>query len=122
MGRQTSDHSQLFYLFNLEQRIPGHHFLRRINPIVTRILASLRDELQTLLQRKSGDLRSIRNSCCGCSLSVSAMAFGPSHEDRQDRADKLLRTVGRVPADRAGRTPKNHALNENDALEHCPSV
>ena len=46
MGRQTSKHSQLFYLFNLEQRIPGHHLLRRINPIVTRILAGLRDKLQ----------------------------------------------------------------------------
>jgi transposase len=46
MGRQTVDQSQLFYLFNLEQRIPAHHLLRRINPIVTRILAGLRDELQ----------------------------------------------------------------------------
>ena len=39
MGRQTVDQSQLFYLFNLEQRIPAHHLLRRINPIVIRILA-----------------------------------------------------------------------------------
>jgi transposase len=46
MGRQTVDQSQLFYLFNLEQRIPAHHLLRRINPIVIRILAGLRDELQ----------------------------------------------------------------------------
>jgi hypothetical protein len=35
MGRQTGDQSQLFYLFNLEQRIPASHLLRRINPIVT---------------------------------------------------------------------------------------
>ncbi len=41
MGRQTSDQSQLFYLFNLEQRIPAGHLLRRINSIVTRILAGL---------------------------------------------------------------------------------
>jgi transposase len=46
MGRQTVDQSQLFYLFNLEQRIPPHHLLRRINPIVTRIVAGLREELQ----------------------------------------------------------------------------
>ena len=31
MGRQTGDQSQLFYLFNLEQRIPRGHSPRRIN-------------------------------------------------------------------------------------------
>jgi transposase len=46
MGRQAVDQSQLFYLFNLEERIPSRHLLRRINPIVTRILASLREKLQ----------------------------------------------------------------------------
>ena len=40
MGRQTVDQSQLFYLFNLEARIPARHLLRRINPTVTRILAT----------------------------------------------------------------------------------
>ncbi len=45
MGRQTGDQSQLFYLFNLERRIPAGHLLRRINPVVTRILAELRDKL-----------------------------------------------------------------------------
>lgn len=30
MGRQTGDQSQLFYLFNLEERIPECHLLRRI--------------------------------------------------------------------------------------------
>ena len=39
MGRQTGDQSQLFYLFNLERRIPAGHLLRRINPVVTRLLA-----------------------------------------------------------------------------------
>src|SRR6266566_1375853 len=34
MGQQTSDQSQLFYLFNLEGRIPAGHLLRRINPTV----------------------------------------------------------------------------------------
>src|SRR6516165_5494881 len=46
MGRQTVDQSQLFYLFNLERRIPVRHLLRRINPIVARILADLRGKLQ----------------------------------------------------------------------------
>ena len=45
MGRHTGDQSQLFYLFNLERRIPAGHLLRRINPVVTRILAELRDKL-----------------------------------------------------------------------------
>jgi transposase len=47
MGRQTVDQSQLFYLFNLEERIPPDHLLRRINPLVSRILADVRDKLQS---------------------------------------------------------------------------
>src|SRR6202051_1516570 len=46
MGRQTVDQSQLFYLFNLEDRIPERHLLRRINPIVTQVLAELRETLK----------------------------------------------------------------------------
>ena len=45
MARQTGDQSQLFYLFNLERRIPTGHLLRRINPIVTRVLMALREKL-----------------------------------------------------------------------------
>jgi hypothetical protein len=45
MGRQTGDQGQLFYLFNLERRIPAGHLLRRINPVVTRILVELREGL-----------------------------------------------------------------------------
>src|SRR5215468_2040318 len=45
MGRQTSDQGQLLYLFNLEGRIPSDHLLRRINPIVTGVLADLREKL-----------------------------------------------------------------------------
>ena len=45
MGRQTGDQSQLFYLFNLEELIPASHLLRRINPVVTRVLAELRENL-----------------------------------------------------------------------------
>src|SRR4051812_22360067 len=46
MGRQTGDQSQLFYLFNLGERIPVSHLLRRINPIVTLVLADLREKLE----------------------------------------------------------------------------
>jgi transposase len=45
MGRQAGDQRQLFYLFNLEDRIPTGHLLRRINPIVTGVLADLREKL-----------------------------------------------------------------------------
>jgi transposase len=45
MGRQAVDQSQLFYLFNLEEHIPADHLLRRLNPIVTRVLADLREKL-----------------------------------------------------------------------------
>jgi hypothetical protein len=45
MGRQRVDQSQLFYLFNLGERIPAQHLLRRINPIVTRVLAGLHEKL-----------------------------------------------------------------------------
>jgi hypothetical protein len=46
MGRQTVDQRRLFYLFNLEDRIPDRHLLRRINPTVTEILTDLRDKLE----------------------------------------------------------------------------
>jgi transposase len=45
MGQQTGDQRQLFYLFNLEGRIPASHLLRRINPVVTRVLTELREKL-----------------------------------------------------------------------------
>ena len=45
VGRQRGDQSQLFYLFNLEERIPAGHLLRKINPTVTRVLADLRETL-----------------------------------------------------------------------------
>lgn len=45
MGRQTGDQSQLFYLFNLEGCIPAGHLLRRMNPVVSRVLADLHEKL-----------------------------------------------------------------------------
>ena len=46
MGRQAGDQSRFFYLFNLEDRIPPGHLLRRINPTVTQVLAELREKLK----------------------------------------------------------------------------
>ena len=46
MGQQSSDQSRLFYSFNLEERIPAHHLLRRLNPIVTRVLVGLKAKLR----------------------------------------------------------------------------
>ncbi len=46
MGRQTSDQSRLFYSFNLEERIPECHLLRRIDPVVTDVLSELRVKLR----------------------------------------------------------------------------
>ena len=52
MGRQTGDQGQLFYLFNLERRIPADHLLRRINPVVTRIVVeALLDALEEQYRR-----------------------------------------------------------------------
>ena len=45
MGRQEADQGRLFYLFNLERRIPANHLLRRMNPIVTRIFPDVREKL-----------------------------------------------------------------------------
>jgi hypothetical protein len=48
IARQTGDQSQLFSLFNREERIPARHLRRRINPIVTRVLADLREKLRPI--------------------------------------------------------------------------
>jgi len=45
MGRQTSDQGQLFYLLNLEDYVPPDHLLRKVNPIVTSVLADLHEKL-----------------------------------------------------------------------------
>ena len=62
MGRQTGDQSQLFYLFNLEELIPASHLLRRINPVVTRILVELRENLTSIATLVG--LRLIPSFCC----------------------------------------------------------
>ena len=46
LGRQAGDQSPLFYLFNLEERIPSRHPLRRLNPIVARMLGEVRHTLK----------------------------------------------------------------------------
>src|SRR5947208_6397967 len=45
MGRQEADQGQLFYLVNLERRVPADHLLRRINPAVAQIMLGVREKL-----------------------------------------------------------------------------
>ncbi len=46
MGRQRRDQAKLFYEFRLDDRIPQHHLLRRIDVVVTAALADLHKELE----------------------------------------------------------------------------
>lgn len=41
MGRRTADQRQLFYQFNLDERVPAGHLVRRIDVFVVRALADL---------------------------------------------------------------------------------
>ena len=45
MGRQNADQHQLFYQFNLDERIPSGHLLRRMDEFVSRALSDLHGEL-----------------------------------------------------------------------------
>ena len=49
MGRQTGDQSQLFYLFNLEKRIPAGTLLRRVNSADVLAGERARDRTEDLL-------------------------------------------------------------------------
>ncbi len=46
MGRRARDQGKLFYEFNLEDRIPKNHLLRRMNVFVTLALEDLHKELK----------------------------------------------------------------------------
>jgi hypothetical protein len=80
-GRQMVDQSQLFYLFNLEERIPRRHLLRRINPTVTRILAELQENLEPFyseIGRPSIDpLRQLLQKCRLCTELISSRFSRP---------------------------------------------
>lgn len=41
MGRRSADQAQLFYSFNLDERIPSGHLLRRIDGFVAQVLADM---------------------------------------------------------------------------------
>ena len=45
MGRQSADQGHLFYRFDLDERVPAGHLLRRMNPFVGRALADLHRDL-----------------------------------------------------------------------------
>src|SRR5499433_441514 len=46
MGRQDRDQGRLFYDFNLDDVVPRHHLLRRMNIFVTAALADLHEQLK----------------------------------------------------------------------------
>lgn len=46
MGRRDRDQGKLFYAFNLQDRVPANHLLRRIDPFVTVALEDLHAELR----------------------------------------------------------------------------
>lgn len=46
MGRREREQGKLFYEFNLDEMVPKNHLLRRINVIVTAVLADLHDQLK----------------------------------------------------------------------------
>ena len=47
IGRQRRDQGPLFYEFRLEDRILENHLLRRMNVLVTAVLADLHKELKS---------------------------------------------------------------------------
>jgi transposase len=47
MGRQTSDQGALFYEFRLEDRVPEHHLLRRINTVIAPVFVGLHQNLSS---------------------------------------------------------------------------
>lgn len=46
MGRREREQGKLFYEFNLDEMVPRNHLLRRINVVVTAVLADLHDQLK----------------------------------------------------------------------------
>ena len=45
MGRQTTDQARFFYEFDLDERVPADHLVRRIDVFATAALADLRHKL-----------------------------------------------------------------------------
>src|ERR1700681_3557895 len=91
MGRQTGDQSQLFYLFNLEERIPADHLLRRLNPIVTGVLTDLRGKLAPFYS-------DIGRPSIDPELMIRMLIVGYCYGIRFER--KLCEELGLHPADR----------------------
>jgi hypothetical protein len=55
MGRQTGDQASLFYEFQLEDRIPKDHLLRRINVLVGPVLDGEADDYKSDPAGNAGD-------------------------------------------------------------------
>jgi hypothetical protein len=73
MGRQTVDQSQLFYLFNLEKRIPPRHILRRCRRLQRpsrdgAMLSAIWSSRFASIMGDAADLASRRVDRIGCCL------------------------------------------------------
>ena len=90
MGRQAGDQSQLFYLFNLERRVPAGHLLRRINPVVTRILVELREKLAPFYS-------DIGRPSIDPELMIRMLIVGYCYDPLREAAVRRARTSPRVP-------------------------
>ena len=118
MGRQTGDQSQLFYLFNLEERIPARHLLRRINPIVTRVLADLREKLKPFYS-EAGRPSIDPELMLGCS-SLAIVTASASSASCAKRSNFTSPIVGSVASLSTTRCPMFHeAIAHDDADRNC---
>jgi hypothetical protein len=61
MGRQDRDQRRLFYEFNLDDVIPRHHLLRRMNGFVTAALGATCTDSWGPITATSADRLLIRN-------------------------------------------------------------
>ena len=116
MGRQGGDQNQLFYLFNLERRIPACHLLRRINPVVTRAVEADHFAVEHLIfddmARQCGVLGRISETRRKRRLFAQRLARGfgqPGHHRRVEDsrgdagdADLMLGELARRGQDQGG--------------------
>jgi hypothetical protein len=54
MGRQSADQAQFFYSFNLDERVPETHLLRRIDVFVMQALADVHSEMVACYSQRFG--------------------------------------------------------------------
>ena len=92
MGRQTGNQSQLFYLFNLERRIPADHLLRRINPVVTRLWLRFASSLcpASVIRTRAIMTYSLREFFANAAIAASRVAAFPEADSASRGLNRLL--------------------------------